>query len=232
MPTSNKIRRPLRDAWIPSAEEQSAASSPVSLGNEADSEFSGTTIAEEYGPVSDAPQIKREPSSSGVPAHSEQERDALGSHCPTGAWMCGICSKYLNSKRLLQRHAHQVHHARQRYECDVCPKTYAYAKSLKEHKRFHTGEKPHACHLCPAAFARRSALQLHIQAMHDVAGHRACGECGKKFAFKSSLERHLRVHTGETPHGCHLCPRRFARTDRLLAHLRAHADESPHFCSQ
>ncbi|XP_077496332.1 uncharacterized protein LOC144107197 [Amblyomma americanum] len=235
MSTSQKVRRHLRDSGIPSAEEHDTASNLVSIGSRADWECNDVTITQKETAVADVLEIERQPSSfpndlrpEDSPAQSELDQHALDDHAGPPRWKCGTCSKYLSSERELNRHAHQVHFARQLYQCDVCPKTYAYAKSLKEHKRFHTGEVAHNCPFCPAAFVRRSAMRLHVQAIHEVAKHRACGECGKKFAFKSTLLRHFRVHSGETPYACHLCPKRFARTDRLLDHLRAHDDEATH----
>ncbi|GFY03409.1 hypothetical protein TNCV_1173661 [Trichonephila clavipes] len=47
-----------------------------------------------------------------------------------------------------------------------------------------------------------------------------CNECGKYYAFKSLLQRHLVVHTGEKPYSCHLCDNCFKYQGVLYNHLR------------
>ncbi|XP_064118717.1 zinc finger protein Xfin-like isoform X3 [Macrobrachium nipponense] len=50
-----------------------------------------------------------------------------------------------------------------------------------------------------------------------------CPYCNKEFDFASSLERHIRIHTGEKPFACTLCPYRTTQRCNLDRHSMTHA---------
>ncbi|XP_045059550.2 zinc finger protein with KRAB and SCAN domains 4 [Desmodus rotundus] len=53
------------------------------------------------------------------------------------------------------------------YKCSECKRTFSRSRSLIEHQKIHTGEKPHECDACGKGFTRTSYLVQH-QRSHVV----------------------------------------------------------------
>ena len=47
------------------------------------------------------------------------------------------------------------------YSCDICNKTLASRKSLREHGRTHAGRRPLQCATCAASFRTEPLLRAH-----------------------------------------------------------------------
>uniref|UniRef100_A0A8R1DNW0 C2H2-type domain-containing protein n=1 Tax=Caenorhabditis japonica TaxID=281687 RepID=A0A8R1DNW0_CAEJA len=52
--------------------------------------------------------------------------------------------------------------------------------------------------------------------------------CGKRFANKFLLKKHMFIHTGLRPHTCPHCHKKFNRKDNLLRHKKTHTSNAGH----
>ncbi|NP_001348780.1 C2H2-type domain-containing protein [Caenorhabditis elegans] len=64
------------------------------------------------------------------------------------------------------------------------------------------------------------ALEKPFICMHN--------NCGKRFANKFLLKKHMFIHTGLRPHTCPHCHKKFNRKDNLLRHKKTHSPTSAH----
>ena len=92
------------------------------------------------------------------------------------------------------------------------------------------GEKPYACSQCGKTFAQKRYLTKHLR-VHSAEKPLSCSQCGKAFAWRSSLVTHLRTHSGERPFACSQCGKAFAQQGNLAKHIRIHSRAMP-TCSQ
>ena len=58
-----------------------------------------------------------------------------------------------------------------------------------------------------------------------------CKVCGKGFKHRRSLNRHVKLHSGEKNFQCPYCATAFARSDHLKAHIRTHNNSKPFRCA-
>ncbi|XP_062861786.1 histone-lysine N-methyltransferase PRDM9-like, partial [Trichomycterus rosablanca] len=94
----------------------------------------------------------------------------------------------------------------------------------------HAEKKLHYCSECGKEFNNQSTLQRHLR-FHTGEKPYQCLQCGKSFTQQSDLHRHRRVHTGERPYHCPQCGKNFTGKSHLQLHQRIHTGEKPFCCS-
>ncbi|XP_053272529.1 sal-like protein 4 [Pleuronectes platessa] len=74
-----------------------------------------------------------------------------------------------------------------------------------------------------------SQQELQANAAAALAGRpqHVCRYCGKVLSSDSSLQIHLRSHTGERPYQCPVCLSRFTTRGNLKAHFLRHREQNP-----
>ncbi|XP_070706096.1 zinc finger protein 436 [Pempheris klunzingeri] len=86
------------------------------------------------------------------------------------------------------------------------------------------------CPTCPKTFSRATSLNIHIKTHSGEKAH-SCSYCGKRFGRADLLKSHKRTHTGERPYSCNICSKTYAYPSQLRIHKRVHTGEKPYSCS-
>ncbi|XP_032804532.2 transcription factor Ovo-like 2 [Petromyzon marinus] len=131
--------------------------------------------------------------------HYVRSRIKITSGAKPSGFTCSVCSKALQSQRMLTRHM-KCHSDFRKHSCRFCGKGFNDTFDLKRHIRTHTGVRPYRCELCDKAFTQRCSLESHLRKIHGKEQEYAykerraklyvCEDCGHTAEDAEALQSH------------------------------------------
>lgn len=133
-------------------------------------------------------------------------------------FVCEHCAKGYATLAELQYHLASSHDIGQHYICNKCGYK-AYRKfDIKEHERYHTGERPYACDKCGLTFRRRFVWKKH--SVYHMEKTIQCIHCPRKFHRRQEMLAHSNnVHERVYVYACSECDVTYAKTSTVRRHL-------------
>lgn len=153
------------------------------------------------------------------------QRSHTGDWTGVKRYQCYLCKLFPQSHGISGVRSHMRMHTGERpFPCDICGKKFACNAHLNAHKITHTNQKLFACNECPKRFTCPRNLAFHQRNIHtgDWANITSfqCYACKRFIKTKSSLQQHMRVHTGEKSFACEQCNKLYRYKNDLNTHKR------------
>lgn len=101
--------------------------------------------------------------------------------------------------------------------CQFCKKDILVPSQYKIHIRTHSQEKPFNCGQCGKQFAQKSNLTRHIST--HLTQQYKCDECNKKFSTRHNLQRHQNRHLSIVTYQCSYCDKDLKTEQTLKKHM-------------
>lgn len=143
-------------------------------------------------------------------------------------YRCSYCDSRFTMKRSLSSHMGNMHKehisisdpnptASPGYPCEKCGKLCPTEKYLYHH--LYRNHKDLKCQDCDKKFESLGKYLYHRKVYHGVGNPHMCAICGKVFAQRNALTRHMGSH-GNTKFECHLCGKKMYTLGTLQTHIK------------
>ncbi len=144
-----------------------------------------------------------------------------------GQMNCPVCKEDIDKINVI---AHFSENHSPNTCCLVCSEVIPNTHGLL---RTHIVKKHHVKPICPTCGKTCYSaywLDVHINSVHKDLKDNFCHRCGKGFAHKVLLQKHLRNICGMEEWKCPVCPKIFETKTKIMTHLTVHCEEKPYVC--
>lgn len=114
----------------------------------------------------------------------------------------------------------------------LCPFVSRFRSNLKMHMQGHTGQKkPYKCHICPKYFASPEEVEKHLKFnRHRFRFY--CTSCARGFPFANNIITHEKKCKKSRVYECYVCHFTMHRLSTLELHMRKHSGHKPYKCTE
>ncbi|KAF7231637.1 zinc finger protein 250-like [Nothobranchius furzeri] len=146
------------------------------------------------------------------------------------SFSCPDCGKHFLHKWSLQKHMRVKNHSAIRSSgCLVNKKCVRVKKHVDSYRKVQKEQTAFSCDNCGKRFSYKTNLNRHM-GVHTGEKHFTCELCGQRFSQKAHLNRHDKLHTGQKTFTCELCGQRFSQKAHLNRHIKLHTGQKPFVC--
>lgn len=147
-------------------------------------------------------------------------------------YYCDKCGKGFPLLSYLIQHSEVNHPKNEPLACaeDNCYKTFKTKDSLRRHTFIHEQNREFCCEFCSKKFIHIVSFKRHLREHKNGKRVFECEVCNKIVSSTTSLQDHMRIHTGEKPFPCPYCVKTFVSNKQLKVHIVVHTKEKRHIC--